>query len=207
MQAGQTERVVTLMNRVLQRMDKEGATGEQFLSFAREVVAKTVKLLVAANVEIGAVLDRSSPYQEMKECASVEEYRQMFERFLGDAASRIAAKLDEKDPVVEFVFETIRQRYSEDLSLDMIADRLGFTASYVSRYFKEKTGSNFSDCLNEVRIKKAKEMLGTSNSQVRDIATRVGYVNVTSFIRMFKKVTGMTPSDYRKAGNTAEAGD
>jgi AraC-like DNA-binding protein len=207
LQAGQTERVVTLMNRVLQRMDKEGATGEQFLSFAREVVAKTVKLLVAANVEIGAVLDRSSPYQEMKECASVEEYRQMFERFLGDAASRIAAKLDEKDPVVEFVFETIRQRYSEDLSLDMIADRLGFTASYVSRYFKEKTGSNFSDCLNEVRIKKAKEMLGTSNSQVRDIATRVGYVNVTSFIRMFKKVTGMTPSDYRKAGNTAEAGD
>lgn len=203
LQSGQAERVITLMNRMLQRMDKEGATGEQFLSFAKEIVAKTVKIMVAANVEIGAVLDRSSPYQEMKECVSVEEYRQLLERFLGDAARQIADKKEEKDPVVDYVFETIQHRYSEDLSLDMIADHLGLTPSYVSRYVKEKTGSNFSDCLNEVRIKKAKEYLRTSNAQVRDIAAWVGYINVTSFIRMFKKVTGMTPSDYRKAGNPA----
>lgn len=207
LQAGQAERVITLTNRVLQRMDKEGATAEQHVSFAKETIAKTVKMMVAANVEIGDVLDRRSPYEELKRCVDADDYRQLLERFLGDAARRIADKNEEKDPVTEFVLDTIRKRYDEDLSLEMIADSLGLTPSYVSRYVKEKTGSNFSDCLNEVRIKKAKELLRTSNVQVRDIATRVGYVNVTSFIRMFKKVTGMTPSEYRKAGNTEEAGD
>ncbi|MDF2718942.1 MAG: hypothetical protein K0R28_5867, partial [Paenibacillus sp.] len=207
LQAGQAERVILLTNRVLQRMDKEGATAEQYVSFAKETVAKTVKMMVAANVEIGDVLDRRSPYEELKQCVDADDYRQLLERFLGDAARWIADKKEEKDPVVEFVLDTIRMRYNEDLSLEMIADSLGLTPSYVSRYVKEKTGSNFSDCLNEVRIKKAKELLRTSSVQVREIAIKVGYVNVTSFIRMFKKVTGMTPSDYRKAGNTAEAGE
>lgn len=203
LQAGQAERVLTLIGRVLQRMDKEGATEAQYLSFAKEVADKTVKTMAAANVEISAVLDRASPYQEMKQCASVEELRQLFDRFIADAAARIADKKDEKDPVVEFVLDSIRNRYHEDLSLETIADQLGLTLSYVSRYFKEKNGSSFTDCLNDTRIKKAKELLATSTIQVRDIATRVGYVNVTSFIRMFKKVTGVTPSDYRKAENVA----
>ncbi|GAA3399542.1 helix-turn-helix domain-containing protein [Paenibacillus hodogayensis] len=204
LQAGQGERATMLLNRMLQRMSKEGATGEQMLACAKEVVAKTVKLMAAANVEIGAVLDRLSPYPELKECATLEELQQLLDRFVRYAAGKLADKKEEKDTIVEFVTDTIRQRYNEDLSLDRIADRLGLTPSYVSRYIKEKTGSNFSDLLNEVRIKKAKELLGRSNVQVRDIATRVGYVNVTSFIRMFKKVTGLTPSDYRKAEIAAE---
>lgn len=207
LQAGQAERVTTLLNRVLQRMEKEGATSEQVVSFAKEAIAKTVKSMVAANVEISDVLDRRSPYQDLQECATMEEYRELLERFVGESAARIAGKKEEKDPVVDFVLDAVRERYHEDLSLEMIADSLGLTPSYVSRYVKEKTGSNFSDCLNEVRIRKAKELLRTSNAQVREIATRVGYVNVTSFIRMFKKVTGVTPSDYRKAGNVGGTGD
>lgn len=199
LQTGQADNVVLLIDRALRRMEKDGATEEQFRAFAKEIVSKTVKAMIAANVDIDSVLDRQSPYQEMKLCASVDEYRQLFERFLSQASSRIAERKEKKDPVVEFVLDSIHSKYHEDLSLERVAGGLGLTPSYVSRYVKEKTGSNFSDYLNEVRIGKAKELLTKSNTPIRDVSTRVGYVNVTSFIRMFKKVTGMTPSDYRRS--------
>ncbi|MEF3305856.1 helix-turn-helix domain-containing protein [Paenibacillus sp. GYB003] len=199
LQAGRTEHVGSLIDRALRRMEKDGATEEQFRAFAKDIVAKTVKAMVAASVDIDSVLDRLSPYQEIKLCASADEYRRLFERFLAEAASRIAERKEKKDPVVEFVLDSIHSKYHEELSLERVASGLGLTPSYVSRYVKEKTGSNFSDYLNEVRIGKAKELLATSSAPIRDVATRVGYVNVTSFIRMFKKVTGVTPSDYRRA--------
>jgi AraC-like DNA-binding protein len=202
-QAGQAERVKTLLVRQLHRMDKEGATVEQYMAFAKDLIAKTVRLSGTAGVEIGDLLDRYSPYEEMKRCLSGNDYELLFDRFFGAVALRMIDKKEEKDPIVEFMLESIRERYHEDLSLDMLADKLGLTPSYVSRYFKDKLGVNFSDSLNEMRIKKAKELLGASNDPVRDIATRVGYMNVTSFIRMFKKGTGLTPSDFRKTENAS----
>lgn len=198
LEAGQGERVVQLLERTIQHMEKEGATAEQFRTIAREMIGKTLKRLAAANADIGDMLDRQSPYQIVKECADLSEYRQRLTRFLSEAAARFGEKREARDPVVDYVLEAIRERYHEDLSLDLLADGLGLTPSYVSRYMKEKTGSNFSDFLNEVRIRTAKELLAGSQLQIRDIATRVGYINVTSFIRMFKKVTGMTPSEYRR---------
>ncbi|RKN70685.1 helix-turn-helix domain-containing protein [Paenibacillus ginsengarvi] len=199
LQAGQAEHVMSLIDRALRRMEKDAATEEQFRAFAKEIVGKTVKALVAANVDIDTVLDRLSPYQDIKLCASTDEYRELFARLLSQAAGRIAERKEKKDPVVEFVLDSIHSKYHEDLSLERVASGLGLTPSYVSRYVKEKTGSNFSDYLNEVRIGKAKELLAKSNDPIREVATRVGYVNVTSFIRMFKKMTGLTPSDYRRS--------
>ena len=57
--------------------------------------------------------------------------------------------------------------------------------TYLSGYIKEKTGSNFSDQLNAIRITKAKE-LRDDNMPIQEVGNRIGYRNVTSFIRMFK---------------------
>ncbi|MDF2717669.1 MAG: AraC family transcriptional regulator, partial [Paenibacillus sp.] len=75
---------------------------------------------------------------------------------------------------------------------------MNMSSNYLSAYIKEKTGTNFSDHLNNVRIRQAKEMLYGTSLTIQDIGERIGYRNVTSFIRMFKKITGLTPGDYRK---------
>jgi YesN/AraC family two-component response regulator len=70
--------------------------------------------------------------------------------------------------------------------------------AYLSVYIKEKTGANFSDHLNEIRIRKAKELLIVTEMSIQDISLEVGYANITSFNRMFKKQIGMSPGEYRK---------
>jgi YesN/AraC family two-component response regulator len=89
-------------------------------------------------------------------------------------------------------------QYSEDITLDFIAESLDMSSAYLSVYIKEKTGANFSDHMNRVRIQKAKELLTSSNLSIQNIGEQIGYRNGTSFIRMFKKITGETPGEFRR---------
>jgi two-component system response regulator YesN len=71
-------------------------------------------------------------------------------------------------------------------------------SAYLSRIFKEKTGMGFHDFLVEVRISNAKTLLERSEFKVNEIADMSGYRDVSHFIGIFKKHTGMTPIDYRR---------
>lgn len=93
----------------------------------------------------------------------------------------------------------LEENYMQDLSLDGVAAHFNFTGAYVNRVLKRYRDTTFYDILTEHRIEQAKELLEHTEQQVYQIAAATGYVNVQSFIRMFKKVTGVTPGAYRKA--------
>nr|WP_286672589.1 helix-turn-helix transcriptional regulator [Cohnella hashimotonis] len=79
-----------------------------------------------------------------------------------------------------------------------MADRLNITRGYLSTYFKEKSGTNFVDYVMTYRMDKAKEILSRTDLKIQEVGQLVGYANVSTFIRVFKKQTGTTPGDYKK---------
>lgn len=85
----------------------------------------------------------------------------------------------------------------QDITLTNVADRLYVHPNYLSRLFKEQAGINFSDYVIAVKMEKAKELLGNSRIKIYDIAEQIGYRSVPHFNTMFKKVTGLTPKEYR----------
>ena len=85
------------------------------------------------------------------------------------------------------------------MSLAMVADEFSMNYTYMSHFFKDYIGSNFIDYISDLRVKKAAELLRTTNLAIGDIATEVGYANATVLIKIFKKVTDTTPGAYRKS--------
>jgi YesN/AraC family two-component response regulator len=76
---------------------------------------------------------------------------------------------------------------------------------YLSRIFKQNTGTRFSEFRLEIKMNEAKSLLKDTDFNVNQIADRLGYQNAESFIRIFKKITGFTPTEFRKKGQkTAE---
>lgn len=94
--------------------------------------------------------------------------------------------------------EYIEANFKEyDFSLEQAAHAFGLSTSYISRIFKESTGSTFSDYAVTLRMAEVKKALLQTTRPIKDIIQEVGYVDTSSFIKKFKKIEGMTPKEYR----------
>jgi two-component system, response regulator YesN len=102
---------------------------------------------------------------------------------------------------VTTVMNFLNDNYYKDISLDDVSSRVSYTPTYINKILKSSFQKTFYDILTDIRIEKAKELLINSDAQIYQIAELVGYVNVQSFIRMFKKIVAMTPGKYREMNN------
>ena len=96
--------------------------------------------------------------------------------------------------VITFVLEHYAD---ENISLSQMASRFHLHVTYLSELFKKTTGKNYIDFITEVRIEKAKVLMADPLLKVFDIAERVGFSNPNYFSQVFKKITGLSPIDYR----------
>lgn len=92
----------------------------------------------------------------------------------------------------------MKVHYAEPINLDYMAEKCGLSTSYFSRKFKEQTGEKYIDVLTDIRVRKAQTLLGTTEMPVAEIVEAVGYCDDKHFRRVFHKVTGMNPLEYRK---------
>ena len=108
--------------------------------------------------------------------------------------------------VMAHVRRYLEDNYMFDLSLDSVGEILHISPAYLSAQFKKYQKMNFLDCLTELRINAAKELLTDPFRSSAEVASMVGYEDASYFARAFKKRTGMTPTQYRRqAGRKAKA--
>ena len=97
--------------------------------------------------------------------------------------------------------EYIKANYSRQITLEDVARDINVSPQYLSKLFKDETGENFIDYLTGIRIKNAKNMLESSDMSIKEISYSIGYSDPNYFSRIFKKIIGMTPTEYKEAGN------
>lgn len=97
--------------------------------------------------------------------------------------------------VVDFMTSYIHEHYAEELTLAELSDKVFVSRNHLAIIFKNMTGETFNNYLTRVRIEKARELLLEGNMLVYEVAERVGYKNIPYFSTLFKKVTGMNPTE------------
>jgi len=128
----------------------------------------------------------------------VEEIRESVLRFIADCAEAVRLFREQSCPdVIYRCDEIIRQQFHRDISLGELAQTVGVSVTYLSKLFNRKYGMNYREYLNEIRIEQAKALLEVPHMKVMEIARRVGYSNANYFTRIFKRLTGLSPQEYR----------
>lgn len=102
------------------------------------------------------------------------------------------------------VMEYVCENYNRNLSLPMIADKVGLSPQYLSKYFKKATNMGLSQYITLVRLEHANEYLINSNANITEAALGNGFADVKAYVRACKSAYGMTPSAYRKAMHGVE---
>lgn len=100
-------------------------------------------------------------------------------------------------PVITRAKEYIIEHQAEDLSLGQVAKEVNTSTFYFCKMFKKVTGINFTDYVSRVRIEKSKNLLLNPNLRISEIAFEVGFQSLTHFNRVFKKILGQSPTQYR----------
>ena len=98
---------------------------------------------------------------------------------------------------VSQAIELITARYIGGITIEEAAEKLNISASYLSRLFKQETGYTFVDYLTYYRIKRAVELLKDPSVKVYEVADLVGYSDARYFSQIFRKLTGVTPKEFR----------
>lgn len=103
------------------------------------------------------------------------------------------------DKILQEIKRYIESHYGEmDLSLDHLSDVFDLKGKYISKLFKEHFGEKFVDFLTRIRMEHAEELLKTTDDPIVEISKQVGYISPNSFTRVFRKVHGTSPGEYRK---------
>ena len=109
--------------------------------------------------------------------------------------------------VMAHVRRYLEDNYMFDISLDSVSEILHISPAYLSAQFKKYQKMNFLDCLTELRINAAKELLNDPFRSSAEVASMVGYEDASYFARAFKKRTGVTPTQYRRQAAKASKGE
>lgn len=148
------------------------------------------------------------PWSEQALLRSLEEALRLVEAYGDDPSARLLAgerclegemlhASHRLGQVREDIEAFIREHYTTELSMQTVAKAMNYSDAYFCKLFKQCFEVNFSVYLNEYRIARAKELLQSTRLNVREVSTACGYSDSNYFTRVFKRITGKTPSEYR----------
>jgi len=195
---GRAHEATQQVNKLLEYNFKKEVNGFYISLLSTEIINCCVKALTELYNEIPENFDVNIVYSEIDLCSSITQVINLCGNFVNSVACYANSHKKENDYIIDSVKDYIKNNYAQDIYLDLLADKLNITKTYLSSYFKNKTGVNLSDYINNYRIKEAIDILESTSMKVQDIGAMVGFPNTNTFIRLFKKYTGNAPGEYRK---------
>jgi two-component system response regulator YesN len=153
---------------------------------------KNISLFETGDNEKKLIGDKISGCQTLQELKAnlVRKTRSLFEN---------KKEMKSSNSTVAEAMRYVQENYSDNkLSTKVLADHVYLTPTYLSSLFKKATGKTISEFIVEIRISKSKGFLLDYQSKLYEVARRVGYTDANYYAKIFKKVTGLNPSEYRE---------
>ncbi len=192
--------VLEEINRVAEAIgkQKDHLDGELIFRIYAELIATL--LFAAKNYMVNYVLPAQMFFEDKYKMFLT--YHEVFEWLDRNIKEQMEKYLESKKELNSIPIRQAKQyiydNYNKAISLENVSHAVGFNPAYFSSLFKKETGKSFTEYLLEVRVQNAKQYLTQTNMEIADISTEIGYSDVKYFSKIFKKLTGVNPSEYRK---------
>lgn len=203
--AGDFKRIDEMLHKIFQEnFEKRKLPLRLVRCLFYDIMSTALKGLNQIKVDYKDVFEGGSdPASELSYCQTLDDMfdtiRFIYKKichYIGNNRKSHNVKLKENITIY------IKDNYNNcDLNVNTIASEYNLNPSYLSSFFKEQTNYNLVDYINCIRLENAKRLLKEEKLSINEIAVMVGYGNSHRFIRVFKKIVGLTPGDYREKTN------
>ncbi len=177
------------------------ATPFELKSFLGNIIFNIITLLGNQDYDMRQLDEEKYDYfRQINDALDVRQTTTLLNDFLEKVDVQIAERSEQSQGStnMKMLLEYIEEHYAEPLSLTGLGQHFHFNPSYLSSYFTTHTKEGFSEHLNKIRVQKAAEMLRDDRYSISEISDLVGYSDHSYFTKVFKKWTGLSPSQYRR---------
>ena len=142
---------------------------------------------------------RQKYFKKIDKTQYLEEFKNEIKKIFLEINEFINKNINLEEGKINEILEYIEEHYDKALDLSDISKVFNFNYYYLSYYFNNHCKEGFSEYLNRIRIEKACDLLKDNKRYVSEISSVIGYSDQSYFCRVFKKITGHTPSSYRRS--------
>ena len=137
---------------------------------------------------------------EIDNINTLEDAQKYLNSYIGMIKENLEKDTSGYSSLVKDALKFIKQNFARDISLEAASEYINANPSYLSRLLKKETGRSFVEIVTQMRIDTAKYLLLQPGSRIMEVCAHVCYSNYAYFYQLFKKVVGITPTDYKKNG-------
>jgi two-component system response regulator YesN len=173
-------------------------TPEFFRGFSIEVLSTLIHVLRNNDVDEQTLFsDFESLYKNLFNQKTPRNAMEWMKRLSKDVIRTITLER-RAESQVDRIIRYVNRNYAEPLSLKTLSCQFGISAPYLGRLFHKAVGKSFTLYLNDLRLRKAEDLLRFTTMKASEIAERIGYANVNYFYTLFKKFKGRCPSESKR---------
>lgn len=172
--------------------------------YSVEEFQEQMKIIITTTMKIykSALINKESELLEFLDMFSfqtIDDYMEVVSEWVIGFNELISGNIDDDNTSqkIQKAVEYIKENYATDLNMAVVSNYISMNYSLFSYTFKQYTGTNFVNYLKETRIGEAKRLLTETDMRIGEISQTVGYDHEKHFMKIFKSVTGLTPSQYR----------
>jgi len=171
---------------------------------------RTVRLLTKWGVNVEQDTLRAAYFEtrviSREQLAAAVKLLEIFAEHLATLGNQILIQRENAEPpMITKAKDFIRRHHTEDLSLPQVAQSANSSPFYFCKLFKRATGLSFTKFLSHVRIESSKGLLLNPHLRVSEVAYEVGFQSLTHFNRVFQRILGQSPTEYRQKAQTRHA--
>ena len=196
----EVDEIFASLGEIMKLVREGNYTLHQAKCICYDIVSLFVKTVDKMNMTEAVEQSRYFDLFAIAEFSTIDELIETIQLLGNHISEFITVNLDEKqvrlsNKYIEYLYKNIG---NYQFSTEMMAEHFGITSQYLRRQFRKETGQPVVEYFNAIRLEKAKELLVSTNMDIADIVSRIGYVDVSSFIRKFKARFGVTPGKFRE---------
>lgn len=164
-------------------------------------ISRLMEVLFVVSYEIkgdckGQGMDFYMDFNDIKNFTVEEQESWAWRRFNTLLRGIKTERVDRKTSIVNVAIGHINRHFTEEVTLNDIANYVNLSPQHFSKIFKEATGFGYIEWINNLRITKARELMNSTDKTIKEICFLVGYNDPNYFSRIFKKYIGISPTDY-----------
>jgi len=197
---GQEDKALEVVREAVRELDASGVRKPSELhKIGEEIWTVLSYVLFDVGMSLEEIFPGEAWHKSLSAVAGAEDFGRWLERMIRQVCGHHGWYENVKHKqAIRFILDYIHDHYSEDITLQDLAEKVFISRNHLSSIFRNATGETFNTYLTRVRMEKAKSMIVDGGCLIYEVADKVGYKNVPYFSTLFKKYTGFNPSDLVK---------